>query len=464
MPDLELPEEGVDDPNAEPAEASDEDEPPPPAWEPTAAQLRDLRIAHDNSGHPTNSDFARLLRRGNAKPEVAQWVRHHFKCEACESNVRPKARRPAAVPKSYRVNHVVGLDLVELKNIQNEPVYWLNVVDWGSSYQQVGVLVGDGTKRRENVWMTFVRTWTRIFGMPEIIVVDPGTEFQGHFAEQVASNGCALFPTDARSPWQNGRTERAGKEWKRQFKLARRKEEPTSDVEWVALGELCCSIRNRYNNRSGFSPMQRVFGFSTRLPNSLVSDDVIDPMYLNEDPLEDFRRAEDLRRAATRAWVALDSRTRLQRILRARHRTPQVFTEGQLVFVWRQPRVGPGRWHGPGVIVMPTAGGAWVNMRGALWRVSNEQMRGATNEESLGAELVNRYLSEFRIELQKNRGPRRYVDVTTEGQPRFPGDPDVGDDDGEMADSENEPSEPEAGPALALSPQGVVLRPPRRAQ
>ena len=133
-------------------------------------------------------------------------------------------------------------------------------------------------------------------------------------------------------------------------------------------------------------------------------------MYLSENPLEDFQKAEQLRQAATRAWAAMDSRGRLLRCLRARHRVPQTFCEGQLVFVWRQPSVGNGKWHGPGVIVLPTAGGAWVRMRGSLWRVANEQMRNATNEESMGAELVNRYLSNMRTELKSSRGMKRYVD------------------------------------------------------
>ena len=140
-----------------------------------------------------------------------------------------------------------------------------------------GLVENDNAKTPENVFSTFVRVWARIFGFPEIAVVDPGGEFMGYFAEMLNHNGTAILPTDARSPWQNGRTERAGKEWKRQFKLARRKDEPRNHQEWVALGELCCSMRNRYNNRSGFSPMQRVFGFNTRLPSSLLSDDIIDP-------------------------------------------------------------------------------------------------------------------------------------------------------------------------------------------
>ena len=73
-----LPEERLeedDDPNEEPED--EEEDQPQIEFEPTQEQLKDLRIAHDNSGHPTNSDFARLLKRGNARPEVVRWVRKH---------------------------------------------------------------------------------------------------------------------------------------------------------------------------------------------------------------------------------------------------------------------------------------------------------------------------------------------------------------------------------------------------
>ena len=65
-------------------------------------------------------------------------------------------------------------------------------------------------------------------------------------------------------------------------------------------------------------------------------------------------------------------------------RQKQKFADGDLIFVWRQASVGRGHWRGPGLIVLATVGGAWVNMRGSLWRVSNEQMRKATNEETQG--------------------------------------------------------------------------------
>ena len=62
-----MPEERDQDENAEPD--SDEEDYPElnNTFTPNGQQLRDLKIAHDNSGHPSNADFARLLRRGNAK-------------------------------------------------------------------------------------------------------------------------------------------------------------------------------------------------------------------------------------------------------------------------------------------------------------------------------------------------------------------------------------------------------------
>ena len=135
------------------------------------------------------------------------------------------------------------------------------------------------------VWKCFVECWLRFLGHPETLVVDSGNEFQGDFAEACGANGIASLPIDPKAPWQNGRTERVGHGWKRQFKHAIRKGVPTEDSEFVRLGLLNCAVRNRYNNCSAFSPMQRVLGYTTRLSNSLLSDDGIDPEYTCDKPL-----------------------------------------------------------------------------------------------------------------------------------------------------------------------------------
>ena len=106
---------GPEEADLEPDKDDSDYEEPAASFEPTKAQKADLQIAHENSGHPSAKDFARMLRRGNCKPDIANWVAKHFKCPECEANKRPTSRRPTAVPRTYRFNHVVGVDLVDVK-------------------------------------------------------------------------------------------------------------------------------------------------------------------------------------------------------------------------------------------------------------------------------------------------------------------------------------------------------------
>ena len=101
-------------------------------YHPTAQELKDIKLAHDNCGHPQNVDYVRMLRFGGVRPEVCDWVRDHFRCDECEGHKLPKARRPTAVPRSYRFNHVVGVDLVEIK-FKEQAYFWLNIICWGDA-------------------------------------------------------------------------------------------------------------------------------------------------------------------------------------------------------------------------------------------------------------------------------------------------------------------------------------------
>ena len=196
-------------PNEEPASDEDAISTDVERFEPTTEQFRDLKLAHDNAGHPTNADFARLLRRGSCRPEIASWVRKHFSCEACETNRKPKARRPAAAPHTFRVNHVVGIDLVQLKGCDRRAKeYWLNVVCWGSGYQMEALIPDKTSKTSRDA---FAEVWIKHYGWPELLATDQGPEFIGHeFSIYVGENGCLQHFIDSQSPWQQGRNKRAG--------------------------------------------------------------------------------------------------------------------------------------------------------------------------------------------------------------------------------------------------------------
>jgi hypothetical protein len=117
--ELPLPEERItEDPNADPTDEDPDAQEVDEDFQPTAQQIKDLKIAHDNCGHPSNRDFARMIKLGNGKPEIARWVAKHMKCDDCQAHRPPKAKRPSAVPRSYRFNHVVGIDLVEIPDVE----------------------------------------------------------------------------------------------------------------------------------------------------------------------------------------------------------------------------------------------------------------------------------------------------------------------------------------------------------
>ena len=105
---------------------------------------------------------------------------------------------------------------MEKKDPDRVKCLFLNVLCWGTSYQQVKIVRGDNAKTAENVWHTFVDTWLRVFGPPDVLVVDPGLELEGHFTEIAQANGMTILPTDRESSWPNDRTEREGGLWKQQ--------------------------------------------------------------------------------------------------------------------------------------------------------------------------------------------------------------------------------------------------------
>ena len=84
--------------------------------------------------------------------------------------------------------------------------------------------------------------------------------------------------------------------------------------------------------------------------------------------------------------------------------------------VWRKYE-GEGGWYGPGLHLAKSKNNRshWVNMGARLWKCSREQMRLATDEESLSKEVAMAY-PEMLDDVESGRAAR-YVDVTSDGGP-----------------------------------------------
>ena len=412
-------------------ELDERQQPVDDALEPTAEEKRLIKKLHENMGHPAGKEMARSLRLANAKPHVVRYVATKFECDVCKARPKPKPARPAVLPKSYEPGKVVGVDVVFLSALDKRETFpALNMVDWGTGYQMVERLKNTES---DHAWRTFLRVWGRVFGVPEIIIADLGTEFRGQFAEMAAQAGALIRHTAARSPWQAGKTERAGAHYKHVYEKAR---ETTQISTWEELKTLLYEVenaKNRYGNRSGFSPTQRQIGHNLRLPGSLLSDDPTDPRLVVQSAGDEMRRVLELRQAAQEAYIKSQTQLALTRARNARSRIPPTFVVGETVYVYRQPKERKRRhmmteeshegrkpsWVGPGVVLAIEQPSLWVSMKGELWKVSCEHCRHATSEEQLTKELLAGELEVLREELGRSSQKRTYKDMTEE-----PGPPD----------------------------------------
>ena len=197
----------------------------------------------------------------------------------------------------YVLTSVLALTWLTWKSEMEPPAKAVNVVCWGTGLQIVQPLWTNYTAK--TVMKEFKIAWVKHYGWPEIIVHDQGPEFMGNeFQNPAGAAGVLTMPIDSQSPWQNGKTERAGLSFKHQLWDLDEECRFEGETEFEAAVAECCDARDRYCNRSGFSAHQRVFGSSLRLLGSLLSDDPIDRQLLTADPYTIFHRANEMRTAA----------------------------------------------------------------------------------------------------------------------------------------------------------------------
>ena len=155
----------------------------------TAEERAAVKRLHVNTGHPQKTDLIRFMRAARVREEVIRWASREFACDSCQARSKPKPSRPTAVPRSYQPSRVIGVDLIFIPEVGGGTFPALSVVDWGTCYQMVERV---GSKQPSEVWDILVKTWFRIFGPPEVLVMDPGREFVGEFMKKAAA--CGVVP------------------------------------------------------------------------------------------------------------------------------------------------------------------------------------------------------------------------------------------------------------------------------
>lgn len=149
--------------------------------------------------------------------------------------------------------------------------------------------------------------------------------------------------------------------------------------------------KNRLLMKTGFSPIQRVIGYSPKLPGGMLTSDAANRSFLEKIRLGDqgVIKAMNMRKAAALAFHSTECEEALRRAIENGPTPIHDFGIGETVYFWR---VGQGStrkpasayWHGPSKVGMTDPPSTlWLSYRGTLSKASPERIRCASEEEQL---------------------------------------------------------------------------------
>ena len=198
-----------------------------------------------------------------------------------------------------------------------------------------------------------------------------------------------IDPGALEAPTQRSITERAGKTFKEILSKTIMEHVCTSWEEWHEAVNIVNATINRLTNKSGFSPVQRMLGYSPRIPGSNLSGGLGDASTQSRYQAGDLavQRSVNPRKAAATAFHAADCDQALRNVLHSGNRKHHDYEVGQTVYYWRKgmeraKKDSPAFWHGPAKVVLtalPTT--VWVAHQGKLIKACPEHLRPAVEEE-----------------------------------------------------------------------------------
>lgn len=187
----------------------------------------------------------------------------------------------------------------------------LNLIDWATKFQ---LMIPVTSKKPDEIREAY-RQWIRVFGPPKRIALDMWKEFRRAFAIRAEDDGSFVDPSAVEAPFQRGITERHAKTLKYMLLKAMDTYSCEDMQQWEQLLDEVVMTKNRLLQHNGFSPMQRVFGFSTRLPGGLLSGDDGNRALPDRARMGDLsvERSMRMRKAAAQAFVEADADAALRR-------------------------------------------------------------------------------------------------------------------------------------------------------
>ena len=348
-----------------------------------------IRRLHVMTSHATRPQLQRMLRHANAPTEVVRGVKF-FRCSACESKMEETRPPVTKVPSPYSFNHIVGLDVFELKDSAETRFHVLHCVCHGSTFQVAEVLgEAKGVPPSHLCLQAFLRMWVNWAGVPDRITVDRGTHNRGIFHSELEKLGARFVHIAAEAPHQLGRTERHGGTLKRMASQVITASQAEGALEVQMAVTQAAEVKNGLASLGGFTPSQWVLG---RLPRNGIfnQEDEEELVVFDEDPHSTFNRRNLMRETARAAWMQEDSSRRVRAaMLRKGGSEEAVYKTGDFVAFMRRRGGGP-KWYGPARVLVQEGKNNWVLHGGVPIITSVHMVRPATAEQFLEEEILGK--------------------------------------------------------------------------
>ncbi|CAE7903518.1 TY4B-J, partial [Symbiodinium necroappetens] len=294
---------------------------------------------HVTMGHLSNDRLARLLRLSGAK-DSAVTLAGALRCQVCAMTRPPLPTPQVAYQKPKAFNERVSGDSFFIWDAEGKKFAATHYIDALTDYQVADLTDSpDSSFARE----VFQDLWLSVFGPPDLLITDGGSEFKGSLETMLDLFGVVHEVTPEGAKWRLGQAERHGAVLKLMvMKVVKGMGlKGLKDMRHALLASV--AAKNRTLNRGGVSPMQAVTGRSTMIPGSLMQQLASGRVKFQYNEAvtnsEAVARAERIRIGALEAFHWLDSHDALRKALASRSRPPHMegVREGAIVYVYDPP-------------------------------------------------------------------------------------------------------------------------------
>eukprot|EP00435_Cladocopium_sp_Y103_P032566 s1782_g8.t1 len=352
------------------------------------AAKRTIMRLHRNLGHPSNKELIRLLKSKNASDVLLQAAQEH------ECGLRDLHKRPTGVPVSSMPKDTAFNDRVQADTL------WIKVP--GIRNKQPVLMMSDAMTRllaarhlRAETTEEYIKqlemAWISFFGTMKTLQVDEHRAWSSDaMREWATEQGIQLVISPGQSHTRLAILERRHQVTRKAISLFL-ESNPTvaadRDGLVIALNYIVPQL-NRTPNVHGFSPIQRVLGYTPHVPGLLSEESSLcNPAHL--DPSDRFMEKLRLQQEASKAMSEADTDHRLRRaLLRKYMGQPLLLQPGDLCYYWRDTPPGSSaklKWRGPATVIMrepgphgPHTDVYWIGHGTVLLRAAPEHIKAAT--------------------------------------------------------------------------------------